>query len=403
LNKWIKKARSKSGETIKFLQELISLPSLSGKEQDVAKLIADKMRELRYDLVEIDDMGNVIGVIKGGSGPSLLYNGHMDTVPPGTMEDPYSGNIMDGTKFGVSGNVIYGRGTCDMKAALAAMIMSGGILKKAHVSLKGDLIVTAVVMEELAEAFGSYYLVTTDDIKPKVAVVGEATNLDLAIGHRGALYPEITVKGKSCHASAPERGVNALYKMTRIIKAVEQLTPDLPLHPFLGKVTMSINTIFVKPGVKNVVPESCSVSVDTRNTPDFTDTDVVNMLNAIIQSLKEDDPTLDAEVKLMEVVETSYTGITKKVKKLLPPFYTTPEDHYVKRAKTLISQVLGTEPKMKPWVFATDSSCFSRIGASTFGFGPGEERFAHSSDENVKIDDVIAALKVYTILPMYIC
>ncbi len=345
----------------------------------------------------------MIGTVKGGSRASLLYNGHMDTVPPGTMPDPYAAKVMDGGEFGVGGEVVYGRGASDMKGALAAMVFAGGILRDSGLKLGGDLVVTAVVMEELTASFGSRYLIAEDGLKPSVAVVGEASNLDLAIGHRGLFYPEVTVRGKSSHASAPERGVNALYKMAEIIGEVQKLAPRLPAHPILGKSTMSIDTISLTPNITNVVPERCSITIDTRSVPELKAEDAVAMLEEIIRGLKEKDPALDAEVRIVEAEDTSYTGLSQRVKRMLPPFYTDPSDPNVAKAKKVVGEILGREPAVKPWRFATDSNCFAGVGASTFGFGPGEERFTHSAEDCVRIDDVAASLMVYTLLPVEVC
>jgi putative selenium metabolism hydrolase len=376
-------------EIIDFLRELIRTPSTSGDEEAIAKLIVAKMEELGYDHVEIDAVGNVIGVVENASRKTLLYNGHMDTVPPGGMKDPYSAHVLDGEPFGVPGEVVYGRGACDMKGALAAMTMAGGILKR-EAGFEGHLIITGSVLEEAVESLGSRHLVRNLRLRPDVAVVGEATNMDIAIGHRGVLYPEITVKGKSCHASAPHRGVNALYRMTDVIQEIQKIIPELPQHPFLGKMSMAINTISVIPGALNVVPERCTISVDTRTIPEFGAEDVINLLKKALGKLE-----LDAEVKLMEKQEKCYTGYSECLKKDLPAFYTSPNDRYVQRARRIIAATLDREPSIKPWVFATDSACFSEIGASTFGFGPGDEKFAHTAGDHVRVDDVVDAAVVY--------
>lgn len=391
-----------SDEIIDFLRELIKIPSPSCREREVANAIASKMRDLQYDAVKIDKFGNVIGLIKGsGKGASILFNGHMDTVPPGEMKEPFSGKIMSGDEFGVKGKVIYGRGACDMKGALAASVYAGAILKKSDMKIPGDIYVTGVVMEELAMmSFGSRHLVTSNGLKSDIAVIGESTSLDITTGHRGIVYPEITTFGKSCHASDPTRGTNALYKMARIIKEIQKLIPRLPKHPFLGKTTMSVNTISVVPGALNVVPDKCTISVDVRNIPELRTNQIILMLKRIIEDMAKKDAEFKAEVKLIEKKETSYTGYSEKLQRIVLPFYIDPAEPHIKVAIDAVKQVLGRRPKVKPWSFATDASCFANSGAVTFGFGPGEERFAHSSSEHVKIEDVIAATKVYARLPI---
>jgi len=116
---------------IGFTQNLIQAPSLSMQEEDAAKLVAKKMQEIGFDEVVIDPIYNVVGHIYGDDPePELIFNGHIDHVPPGDMPEPYSGEIADGSKYRVKGQVIEGRGACDMKAAVASMIYGKGPERK---------------------------------------------------------------------------------------------------------------------------------------------------------------------------------------------------------------------------------------------------------------------------------
>lgn len=148
-------SESMRDDVIAFAQKLIQTPSISGEEEALANLTVEKMKELGYDEVFIDDIGNVVGIIKGdGSGPNVMYNSHMDHVDTGERSnwkyDPYGGEIADG--------YIHGRAASDVKSGMAAQIYAGGLLKKAGVKLKGDFIYTGVVQEEPAEMFGMAYL-----------------------------------------------------------------------------------------------------------------------------------------------------------------------------------------------------------------------------------------------------
>jgi len=116
---------------IGFTQDLIQTPSLSMQEEDAANLVARKMKEIGFDEVAIDPIYNVVGHIYGNDPePELIFNGHIDHVPPGEMPEPYSGKIANGSKYGVKGQVIEGRGACDMKGAVASMIYAGKALKE---------------------------------------------------------------------------------------------------------------------------------------------------------------------------------------------------------------------------------------------------------------------------------
>lgn len=313
--KLLRLIEDKKEDIINFLIQTIRTPSESSQEEKVAKLYAKKMEELGFDEVGIDGIGNVIGKIKATEclhEKCLLINGHMDHVPPGKMADPYEGLIVDATKYGKQGKAIYGRGASDMKGALAAIIFAGAALKELNVNLKRDLIITPVVLEE-GHGSGTKYLMDNSGIKAEYAIIGEATNLGIALGHRGLMQHVITTKGKSAHASKPDQGINAFYKMVDIVSALRRnVIPNLPEDDLFGKTNMSINTCEVSPGFFNVTPDSCNVIVDTRNIPSLTADAITKLLSAEIEKLKAVDPELDYEIKPNIFELHAYTGLKVK-------------------------------------------------------------------------------------------
>jgi acetylornithine deacetylase/succinyl-diaminopimelate desuccinylase-like protein len=204
------------GDAVSLLQDLIRAPSPSGNEAEAAKAVAEGMRTAGFDTVRVDGLCDALGTIKGsGEGRSVLFNGHIDHVPPGDMVDPYSGRLMDGAQFGVEGEVVYGRAASDMKGAVAAMVTAGGVLKELGIELKGDLKVAGVAREEVGGA-GTISTILDSHFLGDLIIIGEATNMDIALGHRGHARTDVVVKGRSCHASAPDRGINALYKASSL-------------------------------------------------------------------------------------------------------------------------------------------------------------------------------------------
>jgi putative selenium metabolism hydrolase len=382
------------GEAISFLQDLIRTPSPSRQEAEAAKVVAEKMRGVGFDEVKIDKLSDALGTIKGsGGGRTLLLNGHIDHVPVGDMADPYSGSLMDGEKFGVEGEVVFGRGASDMKGAVAAMVMAGAVLKDLGIDLKGDFKVAAVAMEEVG-GVGTQETIE-DQFLGDVVVIGEATDMDLALGHRGGAGTSVVVRGRSCHASAPERGVNALYKATDLISRIRSdLIPRLPDHPVFGKTTLTVTRISVKPDAGNVVPEECTFHMDCRTHPDYPREALKSDLEGIIAAMKREDPELDAHVPPPTRPRTrSFTG-----------FYTDPKEHpVVGEAKKAIAKALGREPKLTTWRFATDGRLYHWLGIPVIGFGPAEERFAHTHEDHVRVEDYLNAIKVYAWLACSIC
>ncbi len=380
---------------ISFLRRLIQTPSPSGEEGEAAKVAAEEMKASGFDEVTVDRLDDVMGTIKGvGTGRSILLNGHLDHVPPGEMDEPYSARLMDGSAFGVEGKVVYGRAASDMKGALAAMVMAGKVIKDLGIKLEGDFKVAAVALEETG-GDGTKATIEESGFTADLVVIGEATEMKVALGHRGGAGADVVVKGRSCHASAPERGINALYKATEIISRIRSdLIPKLPDHPLYGRTSIAITKISVKPDTGNVVPEECSFHIDCRNNPNYSVSALTKDLEEMIASMREEDPELEAEVVTRRRPGTrSFTG-----------FYTDPEEHPIaQEAIGAVSEALGQETETKVWTFATDGKFYAWEGTPVIGFGPGEERFAHTRQDNVRIDEYLESIKVYAWLACKIC
>ena len=296
---------------------LIRTPSISGTEGDIAALIARTMTDLGYDEVFTDKIGNVVGIIKGdGTGPSVMFNSHMDHVDPGEESlweyAPYGGEIADG--------FVHGRAASDVKSGLASQIYAGYMLKNAGKPLKGDFIFTGVVQEEPAEMFGMRHLCDTTlpekGITFDLMVSSEATNLDLSLGHRGRAEIEVVTYGRTSHGSAPWRGVNAVYKMLPVLEQVQVLADSLPDDPFLGRATCTLTRISCSPGELSITPDKCVVSLDRRLVRGETKEDALSEIQAILDTLASQDPDFKAEVRMRTQLETSYTGVSAECEKI---------------------------------------------------------------------------------------
>jgi putative selenium metabolism hydrolase len=205
-------------DLINFCQRLIQTPSLSGEEEIVAQLIKEEMKRLRYDDVWTDQVGNVIGLLKGDRDkPSICFTGHMDTVPLGVESGweypPYSGTIAEG--------YLHGRGACDMKGPLATQVYIPAILRGSNVK-HGDIYVIEVIQEEQG-GLGSKYL--DENIKKRIdyAINGEPTSTMINTGQRGRAQLAVTFKGKSAHSSSPWLGKNPFYDMANFLLKLDSL------------------------------------------------------------------------------------------------------------------------------------------------------------------------------------
>ncbi len=209
-------------EVIAFTQDLVRIQSFSGQEEEIARFIAAKMQALGFDEVTIDAMGNVLGRI-GSGGKSILFDSHMDTVTVNDAADwqvpPFSGAIVDGR--------LYGRGSMDMKASLAASIYAAALAKRQGLTVGKTVYVSCSVFEEDCDGENLKHLFKELQLRPDFVVICEPSENRIALGHKGKAQIAIKTHGVSAHGSAPEKGLNAVYEMAEIIQRVEQVNAEL--------------------------------------------------------------------------------------------------------------------------------------------------------------------------------
>lgn len=380
-------SRQDQQNLITFLRDLVAIPSFSGDEKGAAERLKQEMERLGFDAVWIDRVGNVVGRIGPGRGPKLLFDGHLDTVgigdPRTWSRDPFAAQIEDG--------VLYGRGACDMKGALASMVYGAALLKRSGLPLAGDLYVVGVVQEEPCEGHAVRLLIEGEGIRPDWVILGEPSNLQISRGHRGRMELYVTVKGRAAHASMPQYGENAIYHAARLIFALDLLAASLPEDPFLGKGTLAVTQIYNTGGSRNAIPDSCTLIVDRRLTLGETETKVLAEIQGAI--IREG---IRAEMGVAECHCTSYTGFESKVPQRYPA-WVLPEDHPLVQATAwAVRQVTGERPTIGRYNFSTDGAYTMGIaGIPTVGFGPGEEGQAHAADEHIRLADCITAAHVY--------
>ncbi len=370
-----------------FLQDLVRIPSLSTHEEAVALRLAEEMRHVGFQEVWQDRIGNVIGRIGNGQGPTLLLDGHMDTVDVGRADrwarGPYNAVIEQG--------VLYGRGACDMKGGLAAMVYGVKALVDAGATLNGNLYVVGVVQEEPCEGLAVRVLVEEEGVRPDFVVLGEPSNLQLRIGHRGRIEMQVKVWGKAAHASAPSLGSNAVHNAARLIFGIELLAPRLATDPFLGQGTVAVTEIESHSASRNALPDVCSFYIDRRLTLGETERKALAEIQSIINTEE-----MDAEVAVSEYQAASYTGYQCRARNAFPAWVMAEDHPLVQALARSVRDTLGYRPRIGRWNFSTDGTYTAGVAnIPTVGFGPGEEQYAHTQNEHVKLNDVVDAARVY--------
>ena len=309
-----------------LLASLVRIPSVCGKEYKIATFIRNWLDErgLPAEMLAVKpSRPDVICRLKGQSdGPRLLLNGHMDTVPPGEgwMHDPYGAKV--------EGGRMYGRGTIDMKAGLASILVAAAESKEEGLPAKGELIITAVVDEESID-WGTYALIQKGITKGvDLALVSEATDLNLVTAHRGRTVFDVEVHGRAAHSMWPEHGVNAIDNAATLIKSLPKL--DSPNHPKLGRST--VNVLKIEGGQTEVmlVPEHCRMVIDRCLVPGHNSKSALEGLNQLIKEIG-----VNADAKFI-ARETPFCE----------PFEIPDDDGNVQMAIGAATKVLGRAPKL---------------------------------------------------------
>ncbi len=367
---------------IDFAQALVQRPSLSCQEGEVAKRVEEEMIGLSFDEVTVDEYGSVIGVINGAEpGPTILFDAHTDTVDvTGGVpweKDPFSGEVADG--------FLYGRGSADMKGALAAMVHAPARMDRT--GLRGRIVVSASPMEEVLE--GVALRAVMESFPPDFVVIGEATGLDLARGGRGRAEIHLETIGVPTHSSAPQLGRNAVLDMMRVINGAESI--DLPVDSLMGPAILALTEISSAPFPANsVIPSICRATYDRRLLPGETEGEVLGPFKRLAET---QGLTLRATVGVGEY--TAFTGTSLKQGKFFPAWVFPEDDWFVTRAvQGLVSK--GLTPEIAAYRFCTNAAYSAGVaGVPTVGFGPALESHAHMVDERLKLEDLEAASRGY--------
>ncbi len=375
-----------------FLQALVRIPSVNppGGEAPVARLVLDRLQALGLDgrIVEsAPGRANVVAHLAGsGRGPTLLLNGHMDVQPPAAdwTRDPFAGE-RDGTR-------VYGQGVMDMKAGLAAIVFAVDAVRRSGTRLGGDLLLTAVADEVSGGQRGTGFLVREGLVRADAAVVCEPTGDAVRIAHRGALWLEIEVRGRAAHGGRPWLGVNAISKLARIVRALEdELLPRLATrtHPLVPAPTINLGTI--RGGTKfNLVADRATLELDRRLVPGESLDAARAEVEAVCAAVQAADRE-PFECRVREVMRVAPAEIA-------------PDAPIVEACRRAHRAITGREAALAATAGFEDAHYLIEAGIPTAMFGPyrrtapDEPRFYSASgmpDEWVDLRDVATAAAIY--------
>lgn len=368
-------------EVVEILADLVRAPSENppGDETIVAKAAAAWLERLDLPSEFVTPLPRRTSTISSwgdtAAGPTLLFNGHYDVVPAPDPDawphPPFGAEIHNGR--------MYGRGTCDMKAGIAACLGAVSALKRAGASPKGRLLMHLVADEEALGTHGTKFLVASGYVDGVTeAIVGEPTDMHLVPAERGAVWMRVVTEGVSAHGSTPQLGVNAIQHMSKVIEEFSQIR-FRKLHEVLGAPTFNIGTITGGSKV-NMVPRHCEIEIDRRTIPGESVDDAVADFAAAVARVGEAIPDLKARVEVMDWAEASETPSGSRVVSLLSE----------------ARDAFGAQGSEIGYSGATDARfLINQGGIPSIVFGPGELLLAHTTGESVDVSQVVEVAKIY--------
>jgi succinyl-diaminopimelate desuccinylase len=369
-------------EVLGFTRALIAAKSENpgGTEDDAATVAVDILTGLgaEPDIVRSDaGRPSVVATLGETTGPSLAWNGHLDVVPAGSLDtwrhDPWAGELDD------DGRVV-GRGAADMKGPIAAALAAASALRRAGTPMAGSLVFHLAADEELAGIHGTKVLWERGLLTQDAAIVGEPSELQVGLAERGGAWFTATAYGTAAHGSQPERGVNAITSMARFLLRLPEVLPDRE-HPLVG--SPSVNAALIAGGsAPNVVPDRCEVDIDRRIVPGETDPDEVRApFLALVASLREQHPEVDIQVALREWTDAAEAS---------------PDTDIARIAADAVAASRGARPALVGFTGITDARFYINLARiPTVICGPGSLTVAHTANESVPFDELVAGAQSY--------
>jgi acetylornithine deacetylase/succinyl-diaminopimelate desuccinylase-like protein len=373
-------------EIDQLLVDLLRYPSVQTERLEadpqlktfIAEMIAPRLVELTGSGGAIDAIGNLIWRQGGASDETnkgLLLMGYAMTFPAASMKEPFSGALVDGQAFGVAAKCALGRGACEQKGALAAMIYAVAIVARAQLAFQAPLILAVSLAGETGRHDAAKFILENDAISVRSAIVGLGTSNRICLGNKGRVDIEIMVRGKSAHSSMPEKGVNAVEGFCRVMERLDRL-PLKADHHSLGKATLTVTQVISGPDISHTIPDVCRAVIDRRLLPG-EDPD------AAFREIKEALQQLPGWSIMVTRGAFMYPSEVAKATPLVAAITSTNREVTKRQAEFVYSPA------------ALDAGFLNRNGIETIMFGPGDLRFAHTDQEIVPLQEVRDAAKIY--------
>ncbi|MEE8169779.1 MAG: YgeY family selenium metabolism-linked hydrolase [Phycisphaerae bacterium] len=391
-----KRAKHYEKPMVRFLRDIVAIPSESAKEGPVVARIRRELERLKaFDDIRTDKFGNLLARI--GRGPRLIaIDAHVDTVglgdPAKWAHDPYKGKVAKG--------IVYGRGAGDQKGAVPAMAYAGRIIRDLGLlDPAWSLLMTFTVSEEDCDGLNWQYLVREGGVRPECVVITDSTNCKILRGQRGRMEIGVTVRGRSCHGSMPHKGDNAVYKIARVIREIERLNTRLRKDAFLGNGTITVSYVDCKTPSMCAVPDQAYIHLDRRLTIGDSKASAVREVRDAVKRAG-----VTATVKVCRYEQPTHTGLVYPTESYFPTWCEREDAPQVQAAVETYSALFRSRQKVGRWTFSTNGvSIAGMFGIPSVGFGPAPEAVAHTVNDSVPIAHLVKCAAFYAAFPGMYC
>lgn len=362
-----------------FARSLIAARSENpgGTEAEAAKVAEGILSSLGVEpqLVEAEPGRTSVVAAIGSGRPKLAWNGHLDVVPAGDPEEwphpPFDGDV--------EGGRLWGRGSADMKGAIGAALAAVDAIRRSRIALEGTLELHLVADEEHSGIYGTKVLFERGLLDSDVCVVGEPSGLDLGLAQRGGAWLRAVSHGVAAHGSRPHLGVNAISSMARFVLALQEVLPDRS-HPLVGSPTVNVGTI-AGGRARNMVPDRCEIEIDRRIIPGESREEILGPFDRLVARLRSEHADFDLDYEVGDWTEAAETPAGAPI---------------VALAREAVRDHRGTEPRDVGFTGITDARFYiNGAGIPAVLLGPGDLALAHTSNESVEVEELVAAARIY--------
>jgi len=384
----ISRARAKE-----LLIDLVRVPSPQTElledepllKQFIRTAIEPRLRAMGIADIRYDAMGNLIATCGAAtSGKSLMLVGNAMNQPAATMPNPYSGDVVDGAKYGLPGEAVMGKGASEQKANLAAMLHALETVIASGAPIAGKLIFLCCLSGETGKHDAIMSVIEGAGVRADMAVIG-GTNLKITLGNRGRIDVHVTVKGSPCHSSRPWDGANAITGATEAIRLLLAKVKLDQTHPQLGRQTLTVNHIRSFPDSTHTVQERCEFTLDCRLLPGEDPNEAFAEIERIAREVETFEDPASRKRFAVEVRMGAY----------MYPSLVTTESPVVRTLLRATRVMLGQEADTYFSPAAFDQGYLNHVGIPTANYGAGENQYAHTDLDMASIERTADAARVF--------